>query len=340
MLESAGLSKSIRPLLNTSDIYDDGYVWIDSNTIRVYGMISNLPHKAASKNINWQLTLSTFLTMVNDRGLKLIPVGNLDKEVLSKQYNAAGDDLEARVGTKTGLDEDRDHNLSIPNSEAKVLLTEYYQQLYENKLKTLFNLRSIVDTRNGAKTHESYYIGEPMRDRILNIRNKDDKPVSWKPYGDLMKTIRWMDTFQSLLTGLEERHQIASSLKPPLTDSEVEMINAVDAHFDIIRKVIFSNSSDMKRQSPKPYDHDDELQKLNDDAETAFQEYGEAQRQLEGLQKNGLSKRSKVNNSALKTSRAAVKATKAVYSIKAKNMQKTFVRSTKRKNASVLLISL
>ncbi|KAG6941865.1 hypothetical protein JG688_00018433, partial [Phytophthora aleatoria] len=212
---------------------------------------------------------------------------------------------------ETGLDEDRDHNLSIPDSEAKLLLIEYYQQLYENKLKTLFNLRPIIDTRNGAKTHESYYIGEPMRDRILDIRNKDDKPVSWKPYGDLLKSVRWMDTFQSLLTGLEERHQIASSLKPPLTDLEVVMIDNTNKHFDIIREVIFSNASNMKRQSPKPYDHDDELQKLHDDVEAAFQDYGEAQRQLEALQKNGLSKRSKANNSALKASRAAVKATKA-----------------------------
>ncbi|KAG6948025.1 hypothetical protein JG688_00015279 [Phytophthora aleatoria] len=315
MLESAGLSKSIRPMLNTSDSYDDRYVWIDANAIKNYGRKSNLPHKAASKSVNWQLTLSTFLTMVNDRGLKLIPVGNIDKELVSKKYDATGDDLEARLGTKTGVDEDRDQNLSIPDSEAKVLLTEYYQQLFDKKLKTLFSLRPIVDSKNGTKTHESYYFGEPMRDRIQNIRNRDDKPVSWKPYGDLMKSIPWMDTFQSLLTGLEEKHQIASNLKPPLTDSEVEMIDKINAHFDIIRKVIFANASGIKRQSSKPYDHDDQLQKIHDDAEEAFQEYGEAQRQLEAIKTTGLSRR---NNSALKAARAAVNATKAVYSINAK----------------------
>ncbi|KAG6942427.1 hypothetical protein JG688_00018125 [Phytophthora aleatoria] len=269
--------------------------------------------------------------MVDDRGVKLIPVGNVDRELATKQYDAARDDLEARVGTKTGLDEDRDRNLSIPDSEAKVLLTEYYQQLFEKKLKTLFSLRPIVDTKNGTKTHESYYFGEPMRDRILSIRNKDYKPVSWKPYGDLMKSIHWIDTFQSLLNGLEEKHQIASNLKPPLTETETKMVNAVDAHFDTNRKVIFSNASDMKRQSRKPYEYDYQLQKVHDDAEATFQEYGGAQARLEALQTNGLSRRSKVNNSALKAARAAVKATKAVYSIKAKIYTETLLEREEEK---------
>jgi hypothetical protein len=261
--------------------------------------------------------------MIKDRGLELTMVGNSDVERDIKDYKPYDDDeeREARHGTKTGLDEDMDRNLSIPDSEAKKFLYEYYKSLFDNKVVIPFRLHPVVDSKNGVKAHDTYYFSVPSEDHNFNIRDKDHKPVSGKGWSDLMNRMRWMDTFLALLSGLEDAHHTASNIEGPATEAEKKMIKNVNNNFRIIRDVIFSNSVDVKHQSEDVYE-ESELDTLHDDAERAYQSYGEAQKRYEEAKKSVKGNNSKSARSALKAATSAMKATKSVYSTKYKKYSK------------------
>ncbi|GMF27129.1 unnamed protein product [Phytophthora lilii] len=296
MLESNGLIKSIIPTYKESYKSDktalEQYVWVKNGSIDVYGKKSNLEHRSALKKVDWQSTLRSFIQMMKDRGLELNMVGESDVERDIKDYKPYDDDeeREARHGTKTGLDEDADKNLAIPDMEAKKMLYEYY------------------------------------KNRYFNIRNKNHRPVSGNALQDLMKKIRWMDTFYALLSGLEDVHKTASAIKNPATEDEKEMIKNVNDNFKVIRKVIFSNANDIRQESEYQYE-DSELIRLHDNAERAYRNYEEALKQVETIRKQikEAEKEARKNNntrtksvlkaakSALRAALAAERATKVVY---------------------------
>ncbi|KAG2820921.1 hypothetical protein PC112_g11586 [Phytophthora cactorum] len=91
------------------------------------------------------------------------------------------EDLEARHGIKTGSEEGMDEKLSIADNDAKLILEQYYRQLLEKEVMIPFRLKPIVDSKNGVKPHLTYYFGKPEHDQVLNIRNRDNKPVSGTP---------------------------------------------------------------------------------------------------------------------------------------------------------------
>ncbi|GMF24306.1 unnamed protein product [Phytophthora lilii] len=151
ILESNGLIKSIIPTYKESYKSDktalEQYVWVKNGSIDVFGKESNLEHRSALKKIDWQSTLRSFIQMMKDRGLELNMVGESDVERDIKDYKPYDDDeeREARHGTKTGLDEDADKNLAIPDMEAKKMLYEYYKSLFDEKIDIPFRLKPIID---------------------------------------------------------------------------------------------------------------------------------------------------------------------------------------------------
>ncbi|GMF44365.1 unnamed protein product [Phytophthora lilii] len=135
LLESNGLRKKIVPILNgtnkASPIDNDGYVWVDGNSVSVYGKESDRPKAAITKRVNWQLTLRSFINMVRAKGLELEIIGKEDKEIDVKDF--APGDGEAKYGTMSGIDEDMEEKLSNADNDAKRILTDYYTQLYSFK---------------------------------------------------------------------------------------------------------------------------------------------------------------------------------------------------------------
>ncbi|GMG18016.1 unnamed protein product [Phytophthora fragariaefolia] len=322
MLDSNGLMKSIVPIFKDKCRYDksslEQYDWVKDGSVDVFGE-SNLKHITALKKIDWQSTIRAFLDLVKSRGLELTMVGVNDIEKNIKDYKPYDDDeeREARHGTKTGIDEDMDRNLSIPDSEAKKILYEYYKSLFGNKIVIPFPLKPVVDSKNGVKAHATYYYSVPSKDRYFNIRDKDGNPVSGNAWSNLMKEMRWMDTFLALLSGLEDAHRTATDIEGPATEAEKKMIKNVNDNLKIIREVIFNNADDVKQQSEEVHE-ERELDKLHDDAERAFLNYGEAQKRHEETKKAVKGNSSKAARSALKAAASAVKATKSVYSTKYK----------------------
>jgi hypothetical protein len=215
-----------------------------------------------------------------------------------------------------------DRNLSIPDSEAKKILYEYYKGLFDNKIVIPFRLHPVVDSKNDEKAHDTYYFSVPNENKYLNTRNKDHNIVSGNAWTELMKVIRWMDTFLALLSGLEDAaHHTASNIEGPATEAEKKIIKHVNDNLKIIREVSFNNADDVKQQSEDVYE-ESELDKLHDDAERAYQSYGEAQKRYEEAKKAVKGNNSKAARSALKAATSAMKATKSVYSTKYKKYSK------------------
>ncbi|KAG6941827.1 hypothetical protein JG688_00018464 [Phytophthora aleatoria] len=233
MLESNGLKKSITPIFKQKFKSDESglkqYVWVKMGSIDVYGRDSNLKHKSAINKVDWQSTLRAFLEMIKSRGLNISMVGASDAERSTKSYEATGDDddREARHGIKTGLDEDRDHTMSIPDSEAKIILSEYYKRLFDDGIQIPLRLRLNVNYKDGFRAHDTYYFGSPGEKQFLKLRNSDHKVVSGKALTDLLKNIRWMDTFLFLLSELEVAQETASNVEAPATKDELKMVENV-----------------------------------------------------------------------------------------------------------------
>jgi hypothetical protein len=178
-----------------------------------------------------------------------------------------------------------DRNVSIPDSEAKKFLHQYYKSLFDSKLVIPYRIHPVVDSKTGVKAHDTYYFSVPSEGDYFNIRDKNRNPVLGKGWSDLMKRMRWMDTFLGLLSGLENIHCTASDIEGPASKDEKKTIKNVNDNFRIICEVIFNNADDVKRQSEDVYE-ERELDKLPDDAELAYQSYGEAQKQYEEAKKS------------------------------------------------------
>ncbi|GMF13492.1 unnamed protein product [Phytophthora lilii] len=135
--------------------------------------------------------------------------------------------------------------------------------------------------------------------------------------------MKWMDTFISLLKGLEDAYRTASNVQGPASKDELKMIDNVNENLTIIREVIFSDAMDIKGQSYEQYDQDEEdpLHTLHDESEASYQKYGEAMKRYEAAKEAVKGNNSKAARSALKAADAAVKATKAVFKAKAKSIR-------------------
>ncbi|GMF58807.1 unnamed protein product [Phytophthora fragariaefolia] len=272
----------ITPVLKNGKEYRGGYLWIDDKfRIDVFGVDSNKHHPAVQKDVDWIATLERFLSITKEKGLSLVSNTGMANEKKVKPYELAENIIDERPGVNTGREEYMDKNLPIPEIEAKTILTEYYQKLAENQVKITVRLRPIVESKKGKKVHPSYYLGVPSLTNPLNFRNGQHKQVKGDTMSHLMKTIRWMDTFESLLTDLEDYVKYVEESEDRYDDSGY-----------------------------------DELQKLHDEAEAAFQSYGEAYSQLEKNRSDFNKSNSEADKQAVRAPRSAVKATKAAYSIK------------------------
>ncbi|GMF65761.1 unnamed protein product [Phytophthora lilii] len=328
LLESNGLLKKIVPILkgtNKATPFDaNGYVWIDGSTIGVFGKESNKIKPSITKKVNWQITLDSFRDMIRERGLNLEMVADVDKELDANDFTKGVG--EARQGTMTGVDEDMDPNLSNADNDAKKILTDYYSGLNAKGVKIPFRLKPIVESMSSVKTHPEYYFGEPSQTKPLNIRNGKHKQVSGEALKGLMKNIRWMDTFISLLDGFEELNAYLNDDtvalygdSPPSFDESREPDQQrrknLDDNLKILNEAIMGTADHIRTESTEPYIKI-HLQKLHDDSERAYQEYGEAQKRYYEAKNAVKGNSSKSARSALMAAKSAMRATKAVFNAK------------------------
>ncbi|GMF37644.1 unnamed protein product [Phytophthora lilii] len=264
--------------------------------------------------------------MVRAKGLELEIIGKEDKEIDVKDF--APGDGEAKYGTMSGIDEDMEEKLSNADNDAKRILTDYYTQLYVKDIEIPFRLIPVVDTKNGVKQHPTYYFGQPTESRALNVmtvdKYKKHKQVSGEAWKGLMRTIRWMDTFTLLLESFEDLEKYLNDDEYSSNDEgaakklDEQRRTNLDDNLKALNDAILKSVHDIKRQSVEEYDHDDNLQKLHDDSERAYQEYGEAQKRYEEAKEAVRGSNSKSARSALKAATAAMRATKAVFNAKSK----------------------
>ncbi|GMF18595.1 unnamed protein product [Phytophthora lilii] len=283
MLESNGLRKKIVPVLKRTiesfPIDGNGYVWINGNSISVFG-----------KEIG--------------------VIGKEDEEVDANNFME--DDGEARQGLLSGVDEDMDQNLTNADNDGKRIVANYYTQLHSKSIKIPFRLKPVSN----------------------KIRNEKHKQVSGKARKGPMKNIRWMDTFLSLLDGFENLNRYLKDVEYPfpLNDEEAATLveskkldqqrrKNLDDNLKMLNEAIPKTAHDIRRQGIEPYpqvDSEDQLQKLHDDSERAYQSYGEAQKRYEEAKKAVKGNSSKSARSAFKAATSAMKATKAVFNAKSK----------------------
>lgn len=274
LLESNGLRKKITPVINGSakslPIDRDGYIWIDGNSVSVFGMQSDRVKPATTKRVNWQSTLRSFINMVNDRGIDLVFVGSKDAELATKEFKSG--DGEAKHGVLNGADEGMDSTKSDADNEAKTMLKAYYSKLQSDGINIAFRLKPVVETNQGAKLHKSYYFGQPTTNKPLNIKNSQHRQVSGEALRGLMKTIQWMDTFNTLIQGFEDLekyiHQNDDQVIKRNLDDNLKALN------DVLKSTRIKEPDD-REENP--------LQKLHDESEAAYQKYGEAMKQLKRL---------------------------------------------------------
>ncbi|GMF32716.1 unnamed protein product [Phytophthora lilii] len=283
LLKSNGLRKKIVPILNgsskSSSIDNDGYVWVDGNSISVYGKESDRSKSAITKRVIF-FYLATYAPFTCKCGLRQrtsVRNGKNDEEIGVKEFTPV--DGEARHGTMSGIDEDMDQNLSNADNDAKRILTDYYAQLHSNDIEIPFRLMPVVATTNGIQKH---------------------KQVSGAAWKGLMRTIRWMDTFTLLLDWFKDWDKYLNDdddYPSPLNDEEAAKLveekkldeqrrKNLDDNLEAINDAILKSVHDIRRQRIEEYDHDDNLQKLHDDSETAAQA-GAGVAPLEGVVRRG-----------------------------------------------------
>ncbi|GMF28189.1 unnamed protein product [Phytophthora fragariaefolia] len=274
------LERQITPVLKNGKEYRGGYLRIDDKfRIDVFRVDSNKHHPAVQKDADWIAPLERFLSITKEKGLSLVSNTGMANEKKVKPYGLAENIIDERPGVKAGREGYMDKNLHILEIEAKTILTDYY-------------------------------LGELTIDKPLNLRNGQHKQVKGDAMSHLMKTIRWMDTFESLLTDLEDYVKYVGESE----DRNLEKI--LDDILRLLREATFTNVYDVK--TPLGYDDSgyDELKKSHDEAEAAFRSYGEAYSQLEKTLSDFNKSNSEADKQAVRASRSAVKATKAAYSIK------------------------
>ncbi|GMF40516.1 unnamed protein product [Phytophthora lilii] len=255
----------------TSQMDKTGYVWIDGSSISVFGIDSGI---AITKKVDWRSTFQEFIDLVKDRD---------DIDLFTNEYTTKlakvfePRDGEARHGIKIGIDEVMNSSLTNADNDAKKILMDYYSKIASEGVRIPFRLKPIVDTKSGVKANQNYYFSEPTAAKPFYIRNHENKAVSGKVFNDLMKTIRWMDTFNSLMTGFEDLERYVYENDDPALKKNFE------ANLQLLNRAILDNtkstdtSARIKSSEGLQY-RDDTLQKLHDESEAAFLKYGEAQR--------------------------------------------------------------
>lgn len=251
--------------------------------------------------------------------MELSFIGTNDEERIVQDSKPGEASSEPRHGVLSGIDEDMDPKLTNADNDGKQILTEYYKILQEKRVKIPFRLKPIVMTRHGIIPHREYYFSEPMIQRPLHIRNDQHKPVSGNAWKELMKNIRWIDTFTSLLNGFEEVERYLDDAGEH-GEEEKKLNKArrknLEDNLAIINEAILKNAHDISRSS---FEYNEQMEKLHDESKAAFLKYAEAQSRYEEAKKLVESTNSKSARSALKAAQSAVKATKAVYQLKFKN---------------------
>ncbi|KAG6941799.1 hypothetical protein JG687_00019436 [Phytophthora cactorum] len=311
-LESNRLTKSISPILigDSAEIYRNGYIWIKKNMLQIFGKESDRPHPSVLKSINWKSTLAAFMDMVKEKGLSLTQTFYKDRELYSKPYQTASSELKARKGVKTGIDKDMDRDIELPESDAKHILTLYFQELLDKHINPSFPVRIVVKSINGNEIHPSYYIGHPMRDRILNIRDRNHNPLyEGKVLEGLNKKTSWIDTFNLLIEDFERIYDSAPAKERDNIIQNEKILNLIIGTMRLKEKLVDPDNSE-------------DLQRLLVEAEAAYLVYEEAQKRLKEATQSQKGSNSIAKNSALKASRAAAKASKVVYEMKMNSFNK------------------
>ncbi|GMF25011.1 unnamed protein product [Phytophthora lilii] len=152
-------------------------------------------------------------------------------------------DGEAQHGVLSGVDEDMKPKLSDVDNDAKTILNDYYPQLHSKRIKIPFRLTPVVETKHGIKNHSTHYFGKPTDSKPLDFMAVDKYNKHKEVSGEARKGL--MRTIRWM-------------------DTFSLLLNGIE---DIDRS--------------EEYDHDDNLQKLHDDSEAAFQAFGKAQKRYE-----------------------------------------------------------
>ncbi|RAW20800.1 hypothetical protein PC110_g22757 [Phytophthora cactorum] len=262
-----------------------------------------------TKKVNWRSTLQSFTSMAEDRGIELVFIGNKDIEMGTKGFTPT--EGEARHGILSGADEGTDYTKTDADNAAKAILEAYYSKLQPNGVNIPFRLHPVVDTKTGSKPHQTYYIGQPTATNSLKIKNAQHKTVSGEALKGLMKTVRWMDTFNGLIQGLEDIETYIAT-----NDDQITKRN-LDANLKYLNEILKANSTQVKSRVDGEFD-EDPLKNIHDASKAVFQKYGEAQKRYEDAKQTVKGTNSKAARSALKAAQSAMKATKSVYQAKAK----------------------
>ncbi|GMF27808.1 unnamed protein product [Phytophthora fragariaefolia] len=179
----------------------------------------------------------------------------------------------------------------------------------EKKVKPYELAENIIDERPGVKTGREEYM-----DKNLLIPEIEAKTILTEYYQKLAENqVKIAVRLRPIVESKKGKkvHPIYYLGVPSLT----KPLNFGNGQHKLLRQAIFTNVSDVK--TPLGYDDSgyDELQKLHDEAEAAFQSYGEAYSQLEKNLSDFNKSNSEADKQAVLASRSAVKATKAAYSI-------------------------
>ncbi|KAL3666495.1 hypothetical protein V7S43_008128 [Phytophthora oleae] len=248
------------------------------------------------------------------------------KELTPNTYTPSQDDAEARHGVLSGNDEDMDKILSNADSDAKLIITRFYTDLRSKKVKVAFDLQPVIDTANEVKVHQSYYFDNPIKKRLFNIKDlTTGKAISAGDLSDLMKSIRWMDTFTALMDGFQYLDKYLTERGDKTSEEKIAQTNLTQ-NLKILDRVLQASTksteatSRVKEQSTDPYVS---LRLLHDEAEAAYKEYGEAVKKYEEARELAKNRHSKGAKSNLKAATAAMMATKANYNAKLKRYSLT-----------------
>ncbi|GMF66337.1 unnamed protein product [Phytophthora lilii] len=319
-LEDAELNKKVAPVFNNrKKKLSKDYIWINGDSISVFKNKTNTPSEVLTKKVDWIYTYKEFVKLVKDREDIILFMNGYDEKSGKDFIQGEG---EARHGIKSGKDEDDEKTLNPSEVVAKQILKDYYKKLEKSKIDIAFKLKPFVNSDDGKKYHDTYYFGQPKGRSILNIMYQDideEKKLEKQPFVKLMKSIRWMDTFTTLLDGFEELDKYLNE------NPNLMLRKNLDDNLQIMNDVLLTNTKsteDTTRiKTSKSDDQYEEkpLQTLHDASEQAFKKYAEAQNRYEKAKNTVKQQHSKAARSALKAAAYAVKATKAVFEIRKKN---------------------
>ena len=292
-----GLKKTI--------INRDVYVWIDNNSIKVFGNKSEREKPAVTETVDWHATLQALLSMAKTKGLNLVLIGKQDSDISVNSTFTPGEG-EARSGVQSGRDIYMDASLTNADNNAHKILYDYYTNLLTNNVDIAFRLRPSLETKNGVKQHKTYYLGQPIEGKIFNFLNRQNKPVSGNPLRDLNKNIVWSDTFEILLESFEELENFFE------TSHNAVLERNLKENVKLLNNAVVANTSRVKLVTNREFENAP-LRRLHDAANSAYQKYKEAMRKREEAKQALKDKPSKSVEWQLQAAASAVIAAKVVY---------------------------